>query len=51
MGISMGPLLYTVRTVQVGVDFGVLGVDLSPSYVVMLWLRLQQASNLSHVHI
>jgi hypothetical protein len=28
-----------------GVDFGVLGVDLSPNDVLMSWLRLQQASD------
>ena len=32
-----------------GVDFGVLGADLSPSDVVMSWLRLQHASDwISH---
>ena len=43
MGICVHP--YSVRHVQVEVDFGVLGVDLSLNDVVMSRSRLQQASD------
>jgi hypothetical protein len=39
MGIWVHP--YTVTPLQVGVDFGKIGVGLGPSDVVMSWLRLQ----------
>ena len=39
MGIWVHP--YTVKPLQVGVDFGKIGVGLSPSDVAMSWLRLQ----------
>ena len=39
MGIWVLP--YTVTPLQVGVNFWKIGVGLSPSDVVMSWLRLQ----------
>ncbi len=41
----MGPPLPWYPLCRSGVDFGIMGVDLSPCDIVMSWLRLQQASD------
>jgi hypothetical protein len=42
---AYGSILTLLRLCRSGVDFGFLGVDLSPSDVVMSWLRLEQVSD------